>query len=163
VQHDLLERHEGNGEPDDLPLVRPFIALVVAAAVMSSGCGPSATVAMVSGRDDHGQLLRNAIGLQRSPTDTTITGTVLDGTFVRVLRRDGPWAQVRSAGSLDEGWLQDEYLRGEAVLVDPPPPRRVTFLDVEKRGDVVYVLVRIAGQDSSEWVPATALKEVGAR
>lgn len=143
--------------------------LMAAAAVMSSGCGlfDRPAVVMVSGRDDHGQLLRNAIGLQRSPTDATITGTVMDGTFVIVEKRDGPWAYVatpsRAVGVTEEGWIEDHYLRGEAVLLDPPPPRRVTFLDAEDRGNLVYVLVRIPGQEDSEWVPAASLREVGAR
>jgi hypothetical protein len=138
---------------------------MAAALGLSGGCGlfDRPTVAMVSGRDDHGELLRNAIGLQRSTADTAITGTVLDGTFVLVLRRDGPWAQVRSAGSLDEGWIEDHYLRGEAVLLDPPPPRRVTFLEVERRDSRVFVRVRFADDGTAEWAPATALKEVGAR
>lgn len=170
MRHDLVERHEGNGEPDDLPIVlRVLSLLMAAAAVMSSGCGlfDRPAVVMVSGRDDHGQLVRSAIGLQRSPTDPSITGTVMDGTFVIVTRREGPWAYVatpsRAVGVTEEGWIEDHYLRGEAVLTDRPPPRRVTFLDAEERGGQVYVLVRIPGQDSSEWVPATALEEVGAR
>lgn len=100
---------------------------------MSSGCGPSTSVAMVSGRDDHGQLQRRALGLQASPTDAAIVGTVEDGTFVLVQRRDGPWALVTTPGVTQEGWIEDHYLRGEAVLVDPPPPRRVTFVDAERR------------------------------
>lgn len=147
--------------------MRSILALWVAATLgISGGCGPfgqSSSVAMVSGRDDHGQLERKALGLQRSPADTTISGTVEDGAFVRVTGREGLWAYVVTADRLQEGWIEDHYLRGEAVLIDPPPPRRVTFLDAEERGDVVYVLVRIAGEDSTEWVPAASLREVGAR
>lgn len=121
---------------------------------------------MVSGRDDHGQLERRAIGLQASPTDTTIIGTVEDGTFVVVTRRDGPWAYVstpsRGVGATAQGWIEDHYLRGEAVLIDPPPPRRVTFTDAERMGGVMMVNVRFA-DGTGQWVPATSLREVGAR
>lgn len=167
MQHHLYERNEGNGEPDHLSLVRSILALLVAAALgISGGCGPFAgtsAVAMVSGRDDHGLLQRNALGLQRSPTDSEIVGTVLDGTFVRVTRRDGMWAYVAAAGSADEGWIADFYLRGEAVRLEPAPPRRVTFLDLERRGADVYVRVRFADDGSAEWVAARSLREVGAR
>lgn len=164
MQHDLDERHEGNGEPDHLSVVRPLLALLVAAAVgMTGGCGPSPSVAMVSGRNDHGDLERNALGLQRSPTDTAVVGTVLDATFVRVTRRDGMWAYVAAAGSSEEGWIADHYLRGEAVRHEPPPPRRVTFLDLERRDGGVFVRVRFADDGSMDWVPAASLREVGAR
>jgi hypothetical protein len=165
VQHDLGERHEGRGEPDHLPVTRVLAALLVAAlgGTAAGGCGVSTTVAMVSGRDDHGQLERRALGLQRSPTDTEIAGTVEDGTFVRVERRDGPWAFVRAAGSADAGWIQDQYLRGEAVRMEPAPPRRVTFLDLEQRDGAVYVRVRFADDGSEDWVAAASLREVGAR
>ncbi|MGH2377747.1 MAG: hypothetical protein ACRDGT_04665 [Candidatus Limnocylindria bacterium] len=139
---------------------------MAAALGLSGGCGSIAgtsTVAMVSGRDDHGQLQHRALGLQRSPTDSTITGTVEDGTFVRVTRRDGPWAHVVSAGSADEGWIQDHYLRGEAVRIDPAPPRRVTFLDLERRDAAVFVRVRFADDGTEDWIPAASLREVGAR
>lgn len=118
---------------------------------------------MVSGRDDHGQLERRAIGLQASPTDRTVVGTVEDGTIVLVIRRDGPWAFVSTPGVTQEGWIEDHYLRGEAVLIDPPPPRRVTFVGAERRSGSVWVEVRFADTGASEWVPGSSLREVGAR
>jgi hypothetical protein len=117
---------------------------------------------MVSGRDDHGQLERKALGLQRSPTDSAITGTVEDGTFVRVTSREGPWAHVVTADRLQEGWIEDHYLRGEAVTLDPGP-RRVTFLDLQPRDGAPFVRVRFADDGDEEWVPAASLREVGAR
>jgi hypothetical protein len=117
---------------------------------------------MVSGRDDHGLLERPAIGLQRSPSDTTVTGTVHDGDFVMVLRRDGLWALVHRVPGPEEGWIADHDLRGEAVHAGPPP-RRVTFVNADAAEGPVRVLVRYADDGSTAWVPATALKEVGAR
>jgi hypothetical protein len=139
--------------------------MVAAALGISGGCGPffqTSTVAMISGRDDHGQLERKALGLQRSPKDSAISGTVEDGTFVRVTSRDGSWARVVTADGLQDGWIEDHYLRGEAVKLEPSP-RRVTFLDLQSRDGTPSVRVRFADDGTEEWVPATALREVGAR
>lgn len=167
MQHDLLERHKGEREPDHLSVVHAIhgILLAAALAMIGGGCGPfveTSSVAMVSGRDDHGQLQRNAIGLQRSPTDSQIVATVEDGTFVRVTSRDGPWAHVVTADRAGEGWIQDMYLRGEAVRLEPSP-QRVTFLDLQTRDGAIFVRVRFANGGTEEWVPAASLREVGAR
>lgn len=145
-----------------------LVLMAAALAAFGGGCGllDRPSVVMVSGRDDHGLLERRAIGLQASPTDPTVVGTVEDGTFMLVTRRDGPWAYVKTpseaAGVAEEGWIPDQHLRGEAVLVDPPPPRRVTFTDAERMGGVMMVNVRFA-DGTGQWVPATSLREVGAR
>ena len=167
MQHDLRERHEGDGQPDDLSVTRVLLAIIAAAgpALTSGACGPffqSVPVAMVSGRDDHGLLERPAIGLQRSPTDRTVTATVHDGDFVLVLGREGLWAHVKVVPGPEDGWIADHDLRGEAVHVGPPP-RRVTFVNADAAGGSVRVLVRYADDGSTAWVPAATLKEVGAR
>jgi hypothetical protein len=148
-------------------VTRVLLAILAAAgvALTSGACGSffgSVPVAMVSGRDDHGLLERPAIGLQRSPTDPTVTGTVHDGEFVLVLRRDGPWALVHLVPGPDEGWVNEHDLRGEAVH-QGPPPRRVTFVNADAVGGSVRVLVRYGDDGSTAWVPAASLREVGAR
>ena len=117
---------------------------------------------MVSGRDDHGLLERPAIGLQRSPTDGTVTATVHDGDFVRVAKREGPFAYVVLVQGGAEGWIADHDLRGDAVRMEPRP-RRVTLLAAEPADGAVRVRVRYADDGTEEWVPATSLREVGAR
>ncbi len=147
-------------------MTRAFLAILVAVgvALTSGACGPSPgpEIAMVSGRDDHGDLQRAALGLQRSPTDPTVIATAHDGEFAEVRRRDGLHALVRLLASGEEGWIADHDLRGEAVRIGPRP-RRVTFLGAERRDGAVVVRVRYADDRTEEWVHATSLKEVGAR
>lgn len=146
-------------------MIRALHTILVAAALATSGgCGlfePTA-VAMVSGRDDHGDLERPFFGLQRSPEDATVTATVRDREFVFVVRRDGLWAFVRRVAGPGEGWIADHDLRGEAVHAGPPP-RRVRFVSATGSGDDVSVLVRYADDGTTTWVPAASLHEVGAR
>jgi hypothetical protein len=167
VQHHLEQRHEGDGEPDDLSVTRVLTIIAAAALALgtSGGCGLFASapaVAMVSGRDDHGLLERPAIGLQASPVDLTVTATAHDGEFAEVVRRDGLYAYVRLLKTGEEGWIADHDLRGEAVRNDPRP-RRVTFVAAERRDAAVWVRVRYADDGTEEWVAAASLKEVGAR
>lgn len=91
-----------------------------------------------------------------------MTGTVHDGDFVRVAKRDGLWAYVILVQSGAEGWISDHDLRGEAVRMEPRP-RRVTFVAAEPGEGAVRVRVRYTDDGTEEWVPATSLKEVGAR
>lgn len=159
MQHDLRERHQGHRQPRDLPLIR---ALVLGAALVLQGCAAAGPVVLVSGRDDHGLVERPALALQRSPQDRTVAGSVQDGRFARILRSDGPWRLVRAiAPTAAEGWIEDHYLRGEAVRTDVTPPRRVTFQDGELRDGAAWIRVRDG--DGDAWVPAAALREVGAR
>lgn len=126
------------------------------------GCGAQATVLMVSGRDDQGVLERPALDLQRSPSDKNMTGTVKDGAFVKVLRRDGAWTYVATVEAIpQEGWIEDRRLRGLAVHLDRKV--RVRFLDAMVRDDQAHVLVQPVTGGDSEWVPASALREVSAR
>lgn len=143
----------------------PRLVLAVAAlGLVAGGCGlfTTTTVSMVSGRDDHGDLQRLFIGLQRSPTDAAVTATVRDGEFVFVIRRDGLWALVQRVQAPDEGWIAEHDLRGEAVHAGPPA-RRVTFVRAEAPEGMVRVLVRFSDDGRTDWVPASELREVGAR
>lgn len=159
MQHDLRERHQGHRQPRDLPLI---LALVLGAALVLQGCAAAGPVVLVSGRDDHGLVERAALGLQRSPSDPAPAGSVPDGHFARIVRTDGPWRLIRViAPPGTEGWLEDHYLRGEALRTDVVPPRRVTFLDAELRDGAAWVRVRDRAGEA--WVPASALREVGAR
>ena len=119
---------------------------------------------MASGRDDHGLLERPALGLQRSPSDPQLSGSVQDGRFVRIIRTEGPWRLVRAIQPPDgEGWIQDDYLRGEAVRTDVTPQRQVTFIGAELREGLAWVRVREKAGGTEAWIPATALREIGAR
>jgi hypothetical protein len=163
VQHDLEQRHEGHGEPGHLSLIRA-LALGVALALGGQSCAEADRVVMASGRDDHGLVERPALGLQRSPTDPQLSGSVQDGRFVRILRTDGPWRYVRAIAPPDgEGWIQDHYLRGEAVRIDVSPPRQVTFLAAELRDGIAWVRVREKAGGAQEWARASMLREIGAR
>jgi hypothetical protein len=147
-------------------VTRALLAIVAAAGLALTGgaCGLFANpaVVMVSGRDDHGDLQRRAIGLQVSPREATIAATALDGDIALVLRREGPWAHLRVVRSGEEGWVEDHYLRGEAVH-HGATPRRVRLIGAEREDGGVRVRVRYADDASEAWVSASALKEVGAR
>ena len=168
MQHDLLQRHQRLRESGDLPLIRSLPALVLAAALglVAQGCAASAPgpVVLVSGRDDHGLVQRAAVGLQRSPEDTVFSGSVPDGTFVRVLTQRAQWLEVRTMTSPPEqGWVNDFFLRSVAVRTDTPV--QVRFLDAAIRGGGLMILVRPAVDTTGpgEWVAPSKLREVGAR
>lgn len=160
--HDHLDkRDEKHRQPRDLPLIR---TLVLGTALVLQGCAAAEPIVMASGRDDHGLVQRPALGLQRSPTDPALSGSVQDGRFVRILRTDGPWRYVRAIQPPDgEGWIDDHYLRGEAVRTDVTPPRQVTFLAAELRDGLAWIRVREKSGGSESWVTAGALREIGAR
>ena len=165
MQHDLRERDQGNGEPGHVPLIRALL-LAAALGLVAGSCGGGASnaIVLVSGRDDHGLVYRAAVGLQRSPTDAALSGSVPDGTFARVVEHRGEWQRVRSVGpDPQEGWINDFYLRTAAVGLQPP--RQVTFIDAAVRDGTVMVLVRPRDEPgaSGTWVAASSLKEVGAR
>lgn len=161
MQHHLDQRDQGHRQPRDLPLIR---ALVLGAALVLQGCAGTEPVVMTSGRDDHGLLERPALGLRRSPSDPQLSGSVQDGRFVRIVRTDGPWRYVRAIQPPDgEGWIEDQYLRGEAVRTDVTPPRQVTFLAAELREGAAWIRVREKTSGAEAWVPASSLREVGAR
>lgn len=161
MHHHLDQPDQGHRQPRDLPLIR---ALVLGAALVLQGCAAAEPIVMASGRDDHGLLARPALGLQRSPTDPQLSGSVRDGRFVRILRTEGSWRLVRAIQPPDgEGWIDDHSLRGEAVRTDVTPPRQVTFAGAELREGVAWVHVREKAGGAEAWVPASALREIGAR
>jgi len=133
---------------------------------VAQGCAASTPgpVVLVSGRDDHGLVQRAAVGLQRSPDDAEFSGSVPDGTFVRVLGQRGQWLEVRSFGTPPEqGWVNDFFLRNVAVRTDRPV--QVAFLDAAVRDGTLQVQVRPVSDATApgEWIAATRLREVGAR
>lgn len=177
MQHDLSERDQGHRESGDLPLsglTRRLQALVLAAALgfTAQGCAASAPgpIVLVSGRDDHGLVQRAAVGLQRSPDESGLRGSVPDGTFVRVVSQRGQWLEVRSFTTPPEqGWVNDFYLRTVAVRSDrrggADQPVQVALLDAAIRDGRLMVQVRPAADSNAPaaWVDATTLREVGAR
>lgn len=83
---------------------------------------------------------------------------------MRILRMDGSWRLVRAIQPPDgEGWIDDHYLRGEAVRTDMTPPRQVTFVGAELRDGIAWIRMREKAGGAEAWVPAAALREIGAR
>ncbi len=163
MQHDLGQRDQGCRQPQHLPLIRALV-LGAALALVGWSCAAAEPIVMASGRDDHGLVERPSLGLQRSPGDPQLSGSIQDGRFARILRSDGPWRLVRAIQPPDgEGWIDDHYLRGEAMRTDLTPPRQVTFLAAELREGKAWVRVREKGSGVEDWVAASSLREIGAR
>jgi len=140
------------------------VVLAAALGLFVQGCGGQpGPVVMVSGRDDHGLVERPAVALQRSPDDRAVVGSAQDGTFVRVLEERGPWFRVRTIEPrpLEEGWVNDHDLRG--VVTRRDRGEQVTLVDAAVRDGVVMVLVRPRSGQGAEWIPASELRETGAR
>lgn len=89
-------------------------------ALLLAGCGSNGAaeaeraVLLVSGRDDHGLLVQEQVGLSQ-----WIGGEpeahVPDGTLVGVQATRDEWIQVRALeGRRASGWVNDYYLRGTA-------------------------------------------------
>lgn len=161
MRHDLGERHEGRGEPVDVPVAIRILVLCAALGLVAQGCAGQGAIVMASGRDDHGLLARPAIGLQRSPTDGTVVGSAPDGSFLRVIETDHTWLRVRTLTEpAEEGWVNDHDLRGAAELLTRHI--QVRFKDARTRGGAVEVLVEPVGGGDATWVRGTELREVGA-
>jgi hypothetical protein len=166
VQHDLEQRHEGDGQPDHLSVTRVLLACLVAAgvALASGACGlfASEPVVLVSGRDDHGLIQWSHLGLRKAPDDEAIVATVRDGTFARIRRSEGTWRLVRTVErEPQEGWIDDHYLRG--VAADLARRTQVTFVDAAVREGEPMVLARPRSGGEPYWIRAAELREVGAR
>ena len=141
----------------------PIRALVLGAALglLAGSCAGPGAIVMASGRDDHGLLERPAVALQRSPTDTTVTGSVPDGAFLRVLGQERAWYRVRSiAEPVQEGWVNDHDLRGTAALTGRGV--QVRFSDARWVNGRVEVRVEPLQSGDVVWVDAKDLKEIGA-
>lgn len=146
--------------------MRPILALLVAAALTLGGCGPggSGAVVLVSGRDDHGLVERSHLGLRKAPDDPTITATVSDGSFARIVRSEGQWMLLRTVEATpQEGWIEDHYLRTVAVWTTPYQPIQVVFLDAESRPEGPFIHVKDRSGLGQWWVQVSELREVGAR
>lgn len=147
-------------------MTRVLIACVAAGLALTGGaCGLSTpdAVVMISGRDDHGDLERPHLGLQVSPADRAVAATARDGEFAHVKERRGPWTRVAIVRTREAGWIEDHYLRGDAIWVAPNAPLRVTFAAAEARPEGVFIRVRPPDGSAERWVPASELREVGAR
>lgn len=140
------------------------LAAVALGALSTGGCGlfTGDAVVMISGRDDHGDLQRPHVGLQASPTDTSIAATARDGEIAHVKERRGPWARIALVRTGEQGWIEDHYLRGDAVH-HGTRPRRARFIAAERSGAEVRVRVRYGDDGTEAWVAASELKEIGAR
>lgn len=127
-------------------------------------------VVLVSGRDDHGELADAQVVLTAAPASERRTGTVADGTLVRVLAARGEWLEVRALeGRPVRGWVNDYYLRGALHLVGPAPACAVRLGDAQlPAGQPATVLavrsrtVRVRTLDgaSTGWVPRTSVREL---
>jgi hypothetical protein len=162
VRHRVDERDERNNQPDYVPVALRLALAVAVIGSVAGSCGavPRQSVVMVSGRDDHGLLARPAIGLQRSPTDTTVVGSARDGTFVTVLQEDRSWLLVRTlVAPIEEGWVNDHDLRGVGVL---DGSAQVRFRGARPSGGGVEILVVPIDGGEERWVDAGRIREVGA-
>lgn len=144
-------------------MTRRWRPAVVALVALAAGCAgdagapappPERQVLIVSGRDDHGLLADPLVGLHREP-DGPLADRVPDGTLVAVVETDGEWIHVRALeGDPAEGWVNDFYLRGTAVL--ECTNEQVELLAV----DGGRVQVQPAGGGPARWVDRHAVGEL---
>lgn len=174
MRDDLDEPHEGDGEPDDLPVRAAAIIVglgaVLGGALFLSGFGEETKrvaverpIVLVSGRDDHGLLVQKTVGLSRF-AGGEVTTRVPDGTLVRVEATRGEWLQVRTLErTAARGWVNDFYLRGTVHLVRPAPHfplnTQVELLAVEGS----RVRVRALQSKRVGWIARNAVSELAAR
>jgi hypothetical protein len=171
VRNDLGERNEGERQPGDVPVKAAALVIVLGAAlggaVLLSGFGGESKpeeiarpIVLVSGRDDHGLLVSQTVGLSRLPGGEA-TSRVPDGTLVRVEATHGEWLQVRALErTAARGWVNDFYLRGTAHVARGPGPfsrgAQVEMLAV----DGSRVRVRSLETKKVAWVPRRSLSEL---
>ena len=108
--------------------MRLVAALVVLVAVTACGAPDGLAdgtrrVVMVSGRDDHGLVASQNVGLRSAPDGGDVIGRLPDGTLAQVRAVRGTQVQVSASGVT--GWVDDFALRGELRLAGPPPDCRV--------------------------------------
>jgi hypothetical protein len=153
--------------------------LVSLAGLISLGRGPFAAapttpppptltttgpVVLVSGRDDHGLRALLAVPLYQAPDDSTVVARVPDGFLARVLEQRGTWLKVQALQlPAAIGWVDDFYLRDRALRTDGGG--QVLLVDARVTAGQVEVAVRPVDQPAATptWVPATLLREIGAK
>jgi hypothetical protein len=156
VRDVLRQRHPGHREPGDLPVTRRttgFTAVVVLAGALLSGCAGQAApekdtgdgrLALLSGRDDHGEVALDMVPLYDVANGSHVVGSVHDGTLVRVVERDHTAMHVATAeGPSVSGWVDDFYLRGEAHLVGAPPDCSSTIGDQDVEGGRLVLVYEV--------------------
>lgn len=140
------------------------LALAWRATLAAPGATKSAaTVVLVSGRDDHGLLVAPTVALVRTPGSTVVVDEVPDGTFARALEQRGDWLRVQAIANPQlDGWINDFYLRGQAVRLDTGA--QVGFVQARRDGARVLVAVTSVREAAPPtWVAAEQLREIGAR
>lgn len=180
MYHDLVEREQGRGQSEQLPVAGPpawaWAALVLVALALGAGlvvraargavpapAPPTAPIVLLSGRDDHGLLAQPFVTLAAAPNSPQPLGRVRDGTFMRVLEQRGTWMQVQMlAAPYQTGWVDDFYLRGRALRGDGQG--QVIFVDARVAGGQLEIAVRPVERPDGEvqWLAASLLHEVGA-
>lgn len=101
-----------------------MVAALVA-AITVGGCNAEPRferpILMISGRDDHGLLLHETIGLLIGP-DGAVKAEVPDGSLVQVVDEEAEWIEVELLeGPPARGWINDFFLRGTVHVVGDPP------------------------------------------
>ncbi len=163
----------GPGGAIGAPAPRASTPDVARAAVLAQSTTP---LVLVSGRDDHGELVSEDVALHSAPGSRQAVGEVRDGTLARVVRIEGTWLQVRTVeGPPVEGWVDDFYLRREVHLVGGRPTCEVSLagrrlpageqaLVLEVRDGRARVRLVSPGRGSaSGWVPRAAVHELAPR
>jgi hypothetical protein len=162
VHHHLGERHQGHGQPLDVPVTRRAEATVVlvATAVLVAGCGtvgdapdpgaaaerPDGRLVLVSGRDDHGERRFESVSVYESPDAKQVAGSIPDGTFAHVREIDGQMLEVVTAeGNPVTGWVDDFHLRGTVHLVGPAPDCRARLGGTVREAGLQVVVMGFRG------------------
>lgn len=174
MRDDLLEPDEGHGEPIHLPVA------ALTALLLLAGCGGEEerqrSLLIVSGRDDHGELVQESVSLSASPGGRA-AAQVPAGSLVAVVETRAEWVRVRALRGGASGWVNDYFLRGAVHLVSAvrgcplrtadgasyAPNAQVELLGYERRGGALWVRARSLEGGREGWVPARAVSELPAR
>jgi len=92
--------------------------------ILAASCAQRAderSILLVSGRDDHGFLANEVVGLLNRP-DGHVVFDLPDGALVGVESTYGEWIEVSALdGDPVSGWINDFYLRGTVHVVGDRP------------------------------------------
>lgn len=132
---------------------RGITAVAILAGVLLSGCAGQGApakdtgdgrLALVSGRDDHGLVSLDEVPVHSDKEYVHVTGTIHDGTLVRVLERDHMAMRVATLeGPSVTGWLDDFHLRGEVRLVGSAPTCAVSLGSGDVPGGTLAVVYAV--------------------